>query len=382
MESLTLSPAQPEPARNSPLRSRRIPSLDGLRAVAIGMVLLSHSGPTIPSRMRASLFLTSFGNGELGVALFFAISGFLITTLLLRENQDQGQICLRRFYVRRVFRILPAFYTYLLAILALAAAGEIALRINDWFSAGLFVWNYNFRANNWFLGHAWSLSIEEQFYLLWPLALVLLKPRRAAMLAGLLIMAAPVLRVLTYFLFPAARSHVPIMMHTRVDALMFGCLAALWYEDESFQRWMRRLYQMGAPLLAVLFLLTVSPFLADRFEGKYLLPVGYSLESAALTLILLWAMDHADRPVGRLLNLRPVAFIGTISYSLYLWQQLFLTPKNTTLSGWFPLNLLAAFLAAVGSYYLIEQPFLRLRRRWTERPAAAPPEAVLSTTTA
>jgi peptidoglycan/LPS O-acetylase OafA/YrhL len=345
------------------LRRGRIPSLDGLRAVSIGLVLLAHGSATLLASRAGSPEM--FGEyGQLGVSVFFAISGFLITSLLLAEFQERQKISLKGFYTRRVFRIMPAFYGYIAVVGLLTLSGAIATTGSDYLSASLFVWNYNFSADNWFLGHIWSLSVEEQFYLFWPLMLVLLKPRKAMGLAAGLIVLAPALRLGTYVLLPQSRGHIPIMLHTRVDALMFGCLAALLFDKAWFQRLLQRLYRWRLPAVAACFLLLVSPYLRHRFEGAYLLTVGYTIEGAAIILVLLWAIQNAHRPVGRLLNLRPVAFIGVMSYSLYLWQQLFLTNQNTTFTGRFPLNLLFVFLAAGISYYLIERPCLRLRRRF------------------
>lgn len=355
-------------------RRGRIPSLDGLRAVSIGLVLVAHgSGTWLMAHSGAAEALDVYG--QLGVSVFFAISGFLITSLLVAEYRDHEQISLKGFYIRRIFRILPAFYGYLAVVGILSLAGFIATTRGDYLSASLFVWNYHFSGDNWFLGHIWSLSVEEQFYLFWPLMLVLLKPRRAVALAAGLIVLAPVMRLGMYVLAPQSRGHIPIMLHTRVDALMFGCLAALLFDRAWFQRMLRALYRWRAPALGACFLLFVSPYLTRRLEGAYLLPVGYTLEGAAIILVLLWAIQNADGAVGRVLNLRPVAFIGVMSYSLYLWQQLFLTRLNTTFTGWFPLNLLFVFLAAGVSYWLIERPCLRLRKRFLKSPRVRTAEA-------
>jgi peptidoglycan/LPS O-acetylase OafA/YrhL len=215
------------------------------------------------------------------------------------------------------------------------------------------------------------MSVEEQFYLLWPLALVTLKPRRAAILALVLIATAPAVRLLMYLLVPSSRVHIPVMLHTRVDMLMFGCMAALLWDEPKFKRLLQTLYRRHIPAIALCFLLIVSPYLSQVLRGCYGLSIGWTLEGACITLLLLWAIDHPSTGIGRLLNLRPVAFIGVMSYSLYLWQQLFLTSLNKTITGRFPLNLFFCFLAAFISYTVIERPFLRLRHRLASRARGA-----------
>jgi peptidoglycan/LPS O-acetylase OafA/YrhL len=151
----------------------RIPTLDGFRAISIGLVALYHlfrtrgfpSPPVLAPWMRWL--------GELGVRVFFVISGYLITGLLLRELRATGKIAIGRFYFRRALRLFPAFYAFLLVVAVLEGAGVIALNPGDLRSAATYTMNYH--ANpSWWLIHCWSLSVEEQFYLVWPATLALL----------------------------------------------------------------------------------------------------------------------------------------------------------------------------------------------------------------
>lgn len=203
----------------------RIPSLDGVRAFAITLVLVAHSLKWL-EQTRFQPLLRIFGNGALGVEIFFVISGFLITRLLMQESYTTGRISLRQFYLRRTFRILPAFYAFLAFAGILAAAGYVSPARADFLAAGTFLWNYTRRTDE-ARAHLWSLSVEEQFYLFWPLLLMLIGNRRARIAAGLLVCAAPFIRLGTYAVWPAMRAYIPVMMHTRIDALMFGCFAAL-----------------------------------------------------------------------------------------------------------------------------------------------------------
>ena len=358
---------------------RRIPSLDGIRAIAISLVLVAHWLNSSPGHGAWVTYLGVFlGNGDLGVLIFFVLSGFLITTLLLKEFHGTGTLNLGAFYLRRAFRIFPAFYAYLGVVLFLWMSGAIHLNWTEYVSAALFFQNYGTlldRSHNlqdWFVGHTWSLSIEEQFYLLWPLAVLLIKPGRAKFLALGLIVLAPILRTSEYFLLPITRDHIPILLHTRMDSLMVGCFVALVHERKGFQEALHRCSRWPFPLAAALFTFVVSPLLASKMRGVYLLPLGWSLENASVAFLMLWAIKEHDGVVGRVLNSRLLVHVGLISYSLYLWQQLFLTAFNGTPTGYFPTNLLFAFLAAEVSFFLIERPALALRVRLLLRKKAPP----------
>lgn len=332
---------------------QRLPSLDGLRAVSIGFVVLGHVlDGTLTSR---PLFFLA--NGDLGVNIFFGISGFLITDLLVKEFDCRGKVDLVHFYLRRAFRIFPAFYCYLGTLLLLGAMGLIKIVPKTWLSAACYLRNYYppFEGSgDYFTAHAWSLAVEEQFYLLWPPCFALLGRRGAIWLASALIALSPGARVLNYFLLPQLRTDVNYLLHTRIDALMVGCLAALLVGNPQFDKLLHRAFVWRLPLLAIPFVLFASPWLHVRYGGTYQLLFGYTLEALAIVLALLWVVNRPGTVLGRLLNLRIMAHIGVISYSLYLWQQLFTYPH-----AWWSLP--ATLIAAETSYRLIERPFLRWR---------------------
>lgn len=312
----------------------------------------------------------SIGNAALGVHVFFVISGFLITTLLLREHEATGRISLKGFYIRRAWRILPAYYFYLAVILALAAAGALKLTPAAFASAALFLWDYWPQADAWFLAHLWSLAVEEQFYLLWPAVLLWALRRggrRFALSVALgVIVASPLVRVLTYLMGTALSGHVYYLFHTRADALMFGALGALGAGTAPLER----VYAATSrhAWAAALFLLAISPLLSAAFRGGYLYTVGYTLEGAAILLVLLWVSRNPAGVAGRLLNSRPAVQVGVMSYSIYLWQTLFLEAGNRSLTGATPLvagatpfNLLCIAALSTVSFYLVERTFLRVR---------------------
>ena len=358
----------------------RIPSLDGLRAISILLVLIGHSSLTYshPNHWLNTLLKVS-GNAGLGVLIFFVISGFLITTLLLRENEKTGRIDLYSFYLRRAFRIFPAFYCYMGVIFCLWMIGTIHLNWPVFTTAALFLRNYSapfvhiYPSGDWFIGHTWTLAVEEQFYWLWPLCLLAAKPRYATIIALILVIADPFVRIGQYFLLPSTREQISIMLHTRVDSLMIGCLIASLYKDVRFQEKLKLCYKWNLPLLAAVFVFFVSPFLTARLHGIYLLPIGWTLENICVALILLWAIDHSKGKIGNLLNSKPFVHLGFISYSLYLWQQLFLTNQNPLIFDKFPLSIVLAVIAAEISYFVVERPVLSWRRKL--RPVSIGPTA-------
>ena len=372
------APARGEEERRSPLRAAspeviggRVPSLDGLRALSILLVVVSHARTTMGVPLELRRWVSAIpGNGPLGVSIFFVISGFLITHLLVREERTAGRIDVKGFYVRRAFRILPACYALLVAVWVLRHLGVLAVSWGNLWAAALFFTNYApFGAAEW-IGHTWSLSVEEQFYLLWPLLLLPLGRTGRIRLAAGLILLAPALCAASLLLLPPGHllsRRIPVMLHTRADTLMFGCLAALLYPSPRFQRVVRGVFRARLHLAAFAFLFVVSPYLATWQGEAYLALGGYTLEGVCIVLLLVWAVQHPLGPVGRVLNSRPVVHLGVISYSLYLWQQLFLLESNHSWTGRFPLNLLCALAAAELSYWFVERTFLRLRDRLTGR---------------
>src|SRR5579872_915461 len=156
------SKADPDRAVAPPHVPGRIPSLDGLRAISIALVFLGHIVATRGAPQALNPFIHV---GNLGVKVFFVISGFLITTLLLKEYSRTGRVSLRGFYTRRTLRIFPAFYTYVGIIIILHLLGFVALRENDLIHAITYTMNYQV-TREWELNHLWSLAVEEQFYLL------------------------------------------------------------------------------------------------------------------------------------------------------------------------------------------------------------------------
>jgi peptidoglycan/LPS O-acetylase OafA/YrhL len=345
---------------------KRVPSLDGLRAISICLVLLSHVFlHAHPQNEMQGALLAIIGDGETGVSVFFVISGFLITLLLLKEKQVNGRISLAGFYVRRIFRILPAFILYIAVVAVIAKIGTIEVPHWQFLRALTFTMDY-VTTKNWYIGHTWSLSVEEQFYLVWPLLAVLCSRRALTWIAASVIVLEPFIRMADRVLLPSTRYEIIYMFHTRADMLMFGCLVALLFENQQFIQASEIMFRKNGPAVAAIFLLIASPLLEWKFKGLYLHTIGYSLQGTSIALLMLFAIRRADTSLGRLLNAPMVVWVGVLSYSLYLWQELFIGfdtfSTERSLAG-----LILVVPVAAASYYLVEKPMLKVKSRFEEK---------------
>lgn len=334
----------------SGLSSQRIPSLDGLRAIAIGMVILGHTYPV------------DLGIGDyarLGVQVFFVISGFLITTLMTSEIERTGSVDLKRFWLRRALRLFPAFYVFLATVFLLSRAGIITVAPIDFLHAATYTMNY---AENpsWEVGHTWSLSVEEQFYLLWPPILAVFGRRRATIVAMATVALPPVFRLgVWHFLGDTPYRNLetfPVV----ADSLAVGCLLALARTRlEQLEPYRR--YLLSTPMAVAL---TMLVLVLNRYAPYSIVwVIGTTFANLALALLVHRVIRCSVGLASSLLNWGPMVFVGTLSYSIYLWQQLFLG-RGTLLAGSFVGTRLAlALTLAWMSYQFIEAPLLSLRSR-------------------
>lgn len=344
--------------------SARLPSLDGLRALAVLLVMAGH-------------FTHRTEIGSLGVGIFFVLSGFLITWLLERERRANGSISLRRFYIRRSLRIFPAFYTFLLAAALLYPLLGVVLPSADWLASAVYLNDYNsaltLRPSN-ALTHTWSLGIEEKFYLLWPL-LLLICARRSVATASFACLATLVgvsgWRVYLAGAIAAPSHYTYFAFDTRLDYLAIGCLlglhASMWLREPE-----RRAVVICSGLAAVggLAALTVT------LSASRLYWLSFPLEYVLIALVLVAAVSAPRSPPFRILNSLPLIWLGIISYSAYLYHKL----GWLLASFWLEPSLLTALLGgaiaialAAASYLVIERPFLRLKARYS--PAMHPGNA-------
>jgi peptidoglycan/LPS O-acetylase OafA/YrhL len=355
---------------------RHIPSLDGLRGVSIALVILAHLQGVrgVPAFLSARVF----DHGLLGVKVFFVVSGFLITRLIADEMADTGRLSLKLFYIRRVLRIFPAFYLYLGVVALASALHWLDIPLHNLAFAGSYTINYIIEGGRWETGHLWSLAIEEQFYLIWPFTIVMLGLRRALGGAAALAALAPY-ALLALFLHGAGR----YMLATRsfpfaFDAIAAGCVLGgaleLLLAQPAFLRAIASPY--GGLVPPMIFVLDLFPHNQAFFHAvaQPLITIGICYGIARYTQVV-------DSFGAHVLAWRPLVWVGKRSYSLYLWQQLFIDKYFQTLLQTFPLNIALAVACANASYTFIERPLNRLRARYrpTPRAVVAPTEPALDT---
>ncbi len=354
-----------------------LPSLDGLRAGSIALVLIAH------------LVSDRLAPGGFGVAVFFVISGFLIARLLLAEARDHGRVALGRFYLRRMLRLYPALLAYVAIVTTTylvlghpvgwaevaAALGYVANYLYVWLDAHAAPARMPFSV-------FWSLALEEHFYLLFPALLVMLRGRPARLVWAMAALCAGALgwRVWLLHGHPAwANPFSPLYYRTdaRLDSIGWGVLMAAACETARGRRW---LIILGRPLPALAAVLVLLLTFAVRDEG-FRQTWRYTLQGAALVVLMGAVLfQRWPEPVQRLLNWAPVAWVGRLSYSLYLWHLACpeiartLAPGAPLPAQW-ALRFALAFALAAASYYALEVPLLRWRRRLGSDARTAPARA-------
>ena len=362
-----------------------IPTLDGWRAIAILGVMVSHAGHSYSAALGRQSVFDRFALGTHGVNLFFAISGLLITSRLLEEWDNSGSISLKRFYVRRAFRILPPALLYLSCVALLGILGLLPVVREELAAATLFFRNYlppilGAHGAGFFTSHYWSLGVEEHFYLFWPALLIFAGRKRALPVA----IAIAVLIALwrhaeawrEIMLYNAIQPTYFARSDTRIDSIMWGVVAALALSRPD----VRGLVEKYLSTIVYLAFVALYGVITYRYGTR---PTFW--EASIVPILIVGTVLRPRSVLGRVLENPVMRWIGRLSYSLYLWEFFFVYYPGvpTTLGVWqtFPVNLIAAVACATGSYYLVERPLIRVGHRLApamprdaldERSAAAP----------
>jgi peptidoglycan/LPS O-acetylase OafA/YrhL len=367
-------PADLLQAHRSYLRTRVFDSLDGLRGLCILGVIWHHATPAVPGAF--------FERGFLGVDMFFVLSGFLIVTLLLRERDRTGSISLKKFYARRTLRIFPIYYLLVFSLLILylvTRPGSTTTR--DYLAALPFLLTYTTNwvelpANN--VGITWSLATEEQFYLVWPLVEKLLKPAGISLvLAGVLVVNQLINFGALDGLFASLYGRpvsLPILEATFTPIALGVLLAHLLHGPKTYAALFPVLGRRESCLVLGGVLIALIAIWPSDMSGAGRLLIQLAMVLVLATLII--REDHLARPF---LTIRPLAYLGVISYGLYLYHMWAIHPVRVAFTslGWdtesfaFFLAALAASTAVAGlSFRLIEKPLLKLKARFASEPGA------------
>ena len=333
-----------------------IPTLNGWRAIAVSLVIAAHSSIMLQNSGTwiGAKAAVMFSHAGIGVDIFFSISGFLICTLLLNEKNQTGSIGLPSFYIRRTFRILPPLFAYLATLTAFRLSGLIpTIEPGEILTSALFVRNY-FPAGSWYTGHFWTLAIEEHFYLFVPIVLSVLSWKAGLRFAIAVVVCCALIRWAEFFYSPGMK--VEFRTEARIDAIMYGAIGAflVYHSRSAVER-----HLTGFRAIGILFAIVLACYFFPA------MPVRRTLMAMAMPIPIIFTVLHAETALAKILELRPLQWIGRLSYSLYIWQMMFLVPYDRPLGIFqsFPIAFICAIACAAGSYYLIERPSIRLGHR-------------------
>lgn len=335
-----------------------IPSLDGIRAIAVALVVFAHSG------------LEDRVPGGLGVTIFFVLSGYLITTLMRVEHTRIGAIDYRNFYLRRLLRLMPPLLIVVAATALLARFGVLdeEYTVGGLLSTLFYFGNYYVIAHDYAgipqgIGVVWSLAVEEHFYIFYPfLAAFLLRRTRATRAALVLTLLCVAVLAWRYWLalHGVAGAYIDMATDTRIDAILIGCVVALWRNPWLDRQRVQPRRHDWLLMIACLAVLAASLLYRDEFFRHTL---RYTLQGTAIAGLLYLSVLRSHQAAFRWLNARPLVYLGGISYSVYLCHHviMFALAKH-----WPQLNEIAILVATV----LITLGVAELMRRWVELPVA------------
>ena len=349
-------------------RFQHVPELDGFRGLAIALVVVGRYWEFHGWSSGVRGFAQSLAH--LGVLLFFVLSGFLITGLLYRERSLTGSISFKRFYIRRALRLLPAFFLFLGTVALLVRLGLVTDVPKIEFLECL-LYLRNIFGHSLSLGHIWSLSLEEQFYLVWPISFFLLPRKHASAIVAWVCVAFMIWRgvAIALQLFSYEHGIFYVRPYFRFDSILVGCLIALWLcSSPSAYARLRKFAQGYLPALFWIALFLWAT-LGETFSRALHITISEILAAVVLSHVVL----SPGTLMAKFCRNRCLRYLGTISYSLYLWQDLFIStePPSWGVFRELPLALVVPIAIAIASYHLMERPLLQLKSKLAPEARAA-----------
>jgi len=344
------------------LQNSYYPSLDGLRGIAIIMVVFFHLNLT------SVFFYHIVFNGELGVLIFFVLSGFLITTLCIKEKVITNNISLKNFYIRRTLRIFPVAYLFILVLIVLNIVYKLHINYINILGAALYLMNFSsyFRKYNFAFqtAHYWSLSVEEQFYLIVPF---ILKKNFTVYLIIILcvVFVLPLLITLQYFYIFLNNWVFTAFTHylVKFQAIAVGCLFSVLTFKYPFNN-------INIKTKVVANILAIGIILYIQYDNFFSLKSVFSslLISLLVGYIIITNIIPGKDFIFKILNAGFLKTIGTLSYSIYIWQQLFTfyDKRLPVVMVTFPFNIVSLIIVSCLSYYFYESFFLRLKSKFSK----------------
>ena len=362
MSTYTLNPVRPQQSKRKQDKGHNfLPSLNGIRAISIILVVGSHANRSLNFPEPFSKVWGFLFNGELGVNVFFSLSGFLITYLLLLEEKTCNTISLKRFYIRRILRIFPVYYVLLFVYLLLQIKGIFHFSLCQWVSS--LTYTKNFGCGAWVDGHLWSLSVEEQFYLLWPFIFKFFKKKGRKQFCFSILCLAPLLRIIFY---KYGSSLYRFSFFTNADCLMWGCVAAIYLQN--IVQFIKRKNRFLFPSILCLLIISVWYLQNLLLLAPLTVPFSKTIYSICASLLIVTLSDInlnlTKTKLFYFLNSPVMDYIGKLSYSIYIWQQLFFA-REASFLNYMPVNIFIIFIVANISFLIVEKPLLNLKNKFS-----------------
>lgn len=306
--------------------------------------------------------------GVLGVKVFFVLSGFLITTLLIKEKIKHGKINIKNFFIRRALRIVPVLYLYFIVIYIVNHFFKLNLEISNFIAPLLYINNFNFLPGTWITTHTWSLAVEEQFYLIWPF--IFKYSKSSVIICLIIIVIIPLIKIFQHSNQQIA-NYILAPFFVPASSIFTGALISLiCFNSYSLHKFIVHKNFNFAIFLACIILVYIIYYISAKgMYSRLVLPFGDLLIDFSIAYLILFSIIRNTHFIYNILNSKLFKQIGIISYSLYIWQQLFIIPKGNypilEQYLYFPYNLIMVFSFGFLSYYFFEKPFLKLKKKFS-----------------